>query len=94
MLWLVFLSMDRFWSSYENFDGPASPNLRGYLKTAGNAFFESTAPINRKQVSEIMDTLFEYPDLRFIKIKTPNLKKAFGSTVEAEDYLKKLVDRS
>jgi len=86
--------MDRFWSSYENLDGPPSPNLVGKLKVAGNLFFESSVPINRQQVGDMLYTLLDYPDLRFVKVDTPNLKKGFNSTFEAQDYLKRLVDRS
>ncbi len=86
--------LDRFWSSYKNLDGPPSPNLVGKLKISGNAFFESEAPINREQIEDILDKLVDYPNLRFIKIKAPNIKKAFNSTPEAEEYLKRLVYRT
>lgn len=85
--------IDNFWSDSNNLYGPPSEDLVGKLKIAGNLFFESTAPINHEQVNNILYTLVDYPDLRFIKLDTPNIKKSFSSTTDAENYLKRLVIR-
>jgi hypothetical protein len=85
--------VDNFWSDNDNLYGPPSEDLMGRLKVAGNLFFESSTPINHEQVNDILYTLIDYPDLRFIKMDTPNIKKSFSSTVEAENYLKQLVIR-
>ena len=85
--------IDSFWTDTNNLYGPPSEDLVGRLKVAGNLIFESTAPINVDQVDKILNTLVDHPDLRFIKLDTPNLKRSFSSTVEAESYLKQLVFR-
>lgn len=78
---------DPFWTASENFDYPDSPDLIGKLKTAGNLFFESSEPVSRKQINEVLNTLVDYPNLRFIKFEAPNLTASWSSTPEAEDYL-------
>lgn len=85
--------INRFWTSHENLDGPSSDNLVGKLKFGGNLFFESSMPVNRENINDILFTLLDYPQLRFVKITSPNLKKGFNSTLEAEEYLKRLVNR-
>lgn len=82
-----------FWTSSENFEYPDSPDLIGKLKVSGNLFFESSEPISSNQIKEILHTLVDYPQLRFVKFDMPNLTASFSSTHEAEDYLIKLASR-
>jgi hypothetical protein len=85
--------LDNFWTHPENFEYPDSPNLVGKLKVGGNMFFQSSEPVSAKQIDEILNTLIDYPQLRFVKFEIPNLKVAFTSTHAAEEYLSKLASR-
>lgn len=82
-----------FWTDPENFEYPDSPDLIGKLKVGKNLFFESSEPVSNNQLKEMLHTLVDYPDARFIKFDAPNLTASFSSTYEAEEYLAKLASK-
>lgn len=87
------LLVSNFWTAPENFEYPDSPDLIGKLKVGNNLFFESNNPISANQIKEMLHTLIDYPNARFVKFDMPNLTASFSSTPEAEEYLVKLAGK-